>query len=106
MVNLDAIPVRQETRRAVREWARRWEHTANRQMSAEDSEAGVTRAAAEPVPQHEWDALERDGRAVWIRLCDDLGDEWTVGWTTSTDAGDQVEWSPGAPPEPLSAPNH
>lgn len=105
MVSLDGLPVCEEIRRDVREWAKRWEQMAKQEMAAEGSSAGMTDTLAEPVQRHEWDALERDGRAVWIRLCEDLGDEWTVGWASFTDTGRQVEWSPGAPPEPLPAPN-
>ena len=105
MISLDVLPAREQTRREVREWARRWERMAWQEMAAEGFSAGMTKTPAEPVQQHEWDAVERDGRAVWVRLCADLGDEWTVGWASSTDTGRQVEWSPGAPPEPLPAPN-
>jgi hypothetical protein len=104
MIRLDGLPVREETRRDVREWAKRWEQMAEQEVAAEDFSAGLTKTPVEPVQRHEWDALERDGRGVWIRLCEDLGDEWTVGWASFTDTGRQVEWSPGAPPEPLPAP--
>jgi hypothetical protein len=104
MISLDGLPVREQTRREVREWARRWEQMAKRQMAADDFAAGMAKAPAESVSQQEWDALERDGRAVWLRLRDDLGDEWVVGWASFPDTGRQVEWSPGASPEPLPAP--
>ena len=90
-----------ETRQAVREWARRWEQLANQDMVAEDFAAGMADIPAEHVSQEQWDALDHDGRAVWIRLRDDLGEGWMVGRVTSPDAGRQVEWSPGAPPEKL-----
>jgi hypothetical protein len=104
MVSLDGLPVREGTRRDVREWARRWEQMATQEMAADASAAGMVETRAEPVSPQEWDDLERDGRAVWLRLRDDLGDEWVVGWVGFAETGRQVEWSPGAAPEPLPAP--
>jgi hypothetical protein len=80
MVSLDDLPVSDETRVEARAWSRRWEQLAWDERAAEASVAGMKSDPAEPVSDEAWASLERDGRAVWQRLQDDLGSEWLLEW--------------------------
>lgn len=85
MVRLDSLPIRPETREACREWARRWEDLAWRQMDAQDAQAGVMLEPreAELPSEEEWRAAESEGRQIYEQLRDDLGDGWNLEWGVS-----------------------
>jgi hypothetical protein len=80
MVSLDDLPVSDEARSEARRWNRRWEQLAFKQQDADAFIHGMSNRRVEPVGNEEWAALERDGRAAWQRLCDELDSEWWLEW--------------------------
>jgi hypothetical protein len=85
MVRLDSLPIRPDTREACREWARRWEDLARRQMDAQAAQDGVMLEPreAEFPSEEEWRAAESEGRQIYEQLRDDLGDGWSLEWNLS-----------------------
>jgi hypothetical protein len=101
MVNLDDLPLSADIRARARDWTRRWERLAHAEQASDALADGTSTQPAEPVAQETWAALERDGRVVWQDLQAELGHSHQLGWLTDDD---QVEWSPGSPPEPRPYP--
>jgi hypothetical protein len=79
-ISLDAIPVRQETKTALRDWCQRWEVVARHKMDAEDFAAGMTDRTAAPVPERSWKAIGDEGRCLCAQVQHELGDEWQVDY--------------------------
>jgi len=80
MVSLDDLPVSDAARSEARRWNRRWEQLALKQQDADAFVDGMNSRQVEPVTDEEWASLERDGRAVWQRLRDELGSNWSLEW--------------------------
>ncbi len=78
MVNLDGLPLREETRCALRSWCRRWALLLDRSICAEAFRCGMSRRATEPVSGEEWELAERDGLQLFERVKAELGSEWSV----------------------------
>ncbi|MCW3067132.1 MAG: hypothetical protein JWN32_4304 [Solirubrobacterales bacterium] len=97
MVSLDRLPIGEDTRSVIREWARRWEHLAGQRMHFDDVENGKHPGPAEPVPPQAWETIERDGRALCQQLREELGDGWRVGWVSFEHARRHVQWATGGP---------
>lgn len=93
MEDLDALPVSDASRVALRAWARRWEAVAHRDLG-QPGEPGA----------EEWEALEAEGRAAWLALREDLGQGWEAGWVSFRGEERYVQWSPEAPAEPFPPP--
>ena len=80
MVDLDGLPVRSETRQALRAWRARWETLAWQQMRADDLEAGMSDQPAVPVADDQWSEVEREGQLLCAQLQQELGPDWIVDW--------------------------
>jgi hypothetical protein len=100
MVNLDELPLTDDTRAAIRGWANRWEDTAWPGMDVDAAEEGVIPGPVEPVPTDLAEAIERDGRALCQRLRDELGTGWRVGWISFENDERRVQWEPDGPANP------
>lgn len=87
MVSLDSLPLREDTRQAVRAWSRRWAILVDRTIWARAVEDGVSDGAPDPVSRDEWELAEREGRGFFERVKAELGPGWTVDWKV------EVPWS-------------
>ena len=86
----DVLPLSDDVRAALRGWVAKTDAVNDRLFDEDDDEA------ADP----ELRALDADGRALWLRVRDDLRGECEVGY--AVDEGDElmVIWSPEGPPQP------
>ena len=88
MVSVEALPISDGLRMAVRSWGQRWTELA----SPDDPPSSLT--AAELL-----EALERDGRSLCERMREELGPAWRVGWVSFDDDGQRyVQWEPSSTP--------
>ena len=78
MVPLDSLPLRKDTRQALRAWSRRWAVGVDRTIWAGAVEAGMSDRASDPVSCDEWELAEREGRGLFERVKAELGPGWTV----------------------------
>jgi hypothetical protein len=99
---LDLLPISAETRKAIREWAKRWDVLAWQDLRAEWVEAGRTAGSTQRVSDEAWEENDRERRALWGALHQELGPGWQVGWSKHYE-GDvlNVQWTPDGPLEPL-----
>jgi hypothetical protein len=79
-VNLNALPISDEARAQARAWARRWDELSTAQMQAQAFMDGMSTTYEEPVADEQWASLQRDGRAIYRRLQEELGEEWVLEW--------------------------
>jgi hypothetical protein len=77
-LSLDALPVKEDTRAAVRDWAARWEPVAWQQMDADDFNAGMSDRPAEPPAEATWRSLGDEGRRLCAQVQQELADGWEV----------------------------
>ena len=101
MVRLERLPISDDTRAAIRGWARRWEELSWQQMHADDVESGMRDGPAEPVPAYAWENIQTDGRALCHRLRRELGEGWRVGWVSFEDGKRHAKSEPDGPVELL-----
>jgi hypothetical protein len=57
--------------------------------------------SSKPVPAEVWGEHEREGRALWVALQQELGSDWRVGWPTGAGIRN-IQWTPDGPAEQLS----
>ena len=88
MVDLDDLPLSDETVRAVRAWAGRRDRLAYREIDEPD------------LPEREWADVDREGETLWLRLREELGGGYRVGRRMSEDGDRFVQWEPGGVLEP------
>jgi hypothetical protein len=88
MVPLEHLPLSDGARDDARAWARRWEAHTWATMEDDDDDT--------PEPRQ----LERDGRAVWERLREELAPAHRLGYATFEEDMRHVQWTPGGPVEP------
>jgi hypothetical protein len=82
-VNIDYLPLRDDTRNAVRSWCRRWTHLVDRLIWTQAFADGMSDKTPDPVSREEWDLAERDGRVLLERVKADLGPDWSVEWAVT-----------------------
>ncbi len=78
MVNLDGLPLRDDTRVALRSWCRQWAVLLDRSIWAEGFRREMSQETPEPVSREQWDLAERDGLRLFERVKAELGPEWSV----------------------------
>ncbi len=99
---LNVLPISAKTREALRDWAKRWDVLATRELNAEAVEAGMMTGSTERVPDEMWEENNRERRALWVALREELGPDWRVGWWRKYEGGVlYVQWTPDGPVEPL-----
>ena len=86
MVSLDSLPLREDTRQALRAWSRRWAILVDRTIVARAVEAGMSDRAPDPVSCDDWELAEREGRGLFERVKAELGPGWTVDWKVEVPA--------------------
>jgi hypothetical protein len=79
-VNLDYLPLHDDTRKALRSWSERWALLLDRSIWAQAVEDGMATGTSDPVSREEWDLAEREGRELFERVKADLGPDWSVEW--------------------------
>ena len=106
MVDLDRLPIAESLRGRVRSWAADWERLAERQMHADDVEAGMLPGPADPPRGADWAANASEMERVWRLLLDDLGPGWAIAVAVADDDGGRrsVRWSPGGASEEVHEP--
>jgi hypothetical protein len=80
MVNLDHLPLRDDTRKALRSWRDQWTALVDRTIWARAFEDGMSDRTPDPVSPEEWNLAERDGRELFERAKTELGPDWSVEW--------------------------
>jgi hypothetical protein len=80
MVNLDDLPLRDDTRRAVRSWCQEWAKLVDRSIWAQAFKNAMSERTIDPVSREESNVAERDGRDLFERVKADLGPDWSVEW--------------------------
>ena len=100
-IGVEDVPISEPTRRALRQWARRWDRLAAQDMDAEAIEAGMRSGSTQPVSAAAWEEHERDGRVLWATVQQELGPDWQVGWPSFADGARHVQWTPNGPVQPL-----
>jgi hypothetical protein len=99
---LDLLPISAETREATREWAERWDVLAWQDLEAKWVEDGMKTESTPRVPDELWEENDRERRALWVTLQQELGPGWQVGWSKHYEGGVlNVQWTPDGPLEPL-----
>ena len=88
MVSVDDLPIAEKTKKRVRGWGRRWDELATQDLHAEPGDTDQV------VPEQVWAEHEREGRAAWRELQEELGEEWRVGWVSFPDGRRHVQWEP------------
>jgi hypothetical protein len=86
MVLLDSLPLRDDTRHALRAWSRRWAILVDRTVWARAVEASVSDRPPDPVSRDEWEFAVREGRGLFERVKAELGPSWTVNWKVEVPA--------------------
>jgi hypothetical protein len=79
-VNLDSMPLRDDTRKAVRSWSGRWAILTDRTIWARAIEDGMMNGTPDPVSRAEWDLAEHEGRELFERIKAELGPDWSIEW--------------------------
>ena len=97
MVSLDDLPVTAKTKQRVRAWALRWDELATQDLEADYGD--TPELAHKAVPPETWAEHEREGRAAWLELQQDLGDTWRVGWVSFPGGRRHVQWEADGPVE-------
>lgn len=67
VVNLDCLPLRDETRKDLRSWCKQWADLVDRSIWAQGFKDGMSVRTADPVSREEWNRAERDGRELFER---------------------------------------
>jgi hypothetical protein len=80
MVDLDYLPLRDDTRKALRSWRDQWVVLVDRSIWAQAFAQGMSDRTPDPVSREEWTRAERDGRELFERVKADLGADWSVEW--------------------------
>ena len=101
---VDELPLSAGTRRNVRVWAARWEALTCQQMDADAVKDGMVDGPGTSVAPSQWDELDRDGRALWIALQQELPNDYELGWATFPDSGRHAQWDANAAPQPCPFP--
>jgi hypothetical protein len=83
-VSLDYLPLRVDTRRAVRSWCRGWARLVDRWIWDQAVRDGMSDRPVEPVSPEEWDDSEREARQLFERMKGELGPDWSVEWALET----------------------
>jgi hypothetical protein len=76
--NLDYLPLRDDTRKALRSWAERWALLTDRLIWARAFRDGMSDRPVDPVSREEWARAEREGRELFERVKAELGPDWSV----------------------------
>ena len=92
MVRLDSLPISDETRASIRDWASRWKSSPGNRCASTNAESGMRAGAVEPVPAQAWERIEADGRALRERLRQELGNGWRVGWVSFEHGKRHAQW--------------
>jgi hypothetical protein len=100
MIDAGGLPISETTRKALRAWAKRWDELATRDLHAEWIAEGAMSGSSKPVPAEVWGEHEREGRALWVALQQELGPDWRVGWPTGAGIRN-IQWTPDGPAEQL-----
>jgi hypothetical protein len=104
MIDLDRLPVSDDLRAAVRDWARAHDRLAYRAMDVEDGVAGAVAPS-----EAQWADSKREGRRLWLAVREELAGRFEVGYVTFDERGRCVQWEPdgqvvacppGRPPPP------
>jgi hypothetical protein len=77
-VNLDGLPLRDDTRVALRSWCSRWAILLDRSISAEAVWCGTSHKTPQPISREQWELAEREGLQLFERVQAELGPEWSV----------------------------
>lgn len=89
MVGLNGLPLTDVTRKALREWAARWQEEAYKLMLVDEDDDSAAPA---------W--VDDEGRELWRRAREELAPQGLLlGYAVSGTDTVLVEWAPGATPE-------
>jgi hypothetical protein len=99
---LNVLPISAKTREEIRDWAKRWDVLAWQDLHAEWFEDGMMTGSTQRVPNEMWEENDRERRALWVKLQEELGPRWQVGWSKHFEDGVlNVQWTPDGPLEPM-----
>jgi len=71
-------------------------------LHAEWFEDGMMTGSTQRVPNEMWEENDRERRALWVKLQEELGPRWQVGWSKHFEDGVlNVQWTPDGPLEPM-----
>ena len=79
-VALDYLPLRDDTRKALRSWRDQWVVLVDRSIWAQAFKDGMSDRTPDPVSHEEWNLAERGGRELFERVQAELGGNWRIEW--------------------------